>query len=58
MDKFIYTFNPEAKEKLLSAGFVLIKEDTANSVYIFLNNDTVNYALSEISYITSNSISF
>lgn len=56
--KFIYVFNKNSKDKLLKEGFVLLKEDTYNSVYIFNDNPSISYALADISFIRSDSLTF
>lgn len=38
---FIYVFSEQDKMKLLSEGYVLLKEDTANGMYVFaIDNGT------------------
>lgn len=56
--KFIYVFNKDSKELLVQAGFVLLKEDEHNSVYIFSNNPSLLFALKGISYIPSDKLTF
>ena len=56
--KFIYVFSVNEKEKLQKAGFTLLKEDSNGSVYIFGKNDSLTFALNDISYVESNTLTF
>lgn len=58
MEKFIYVFNTEARDKLLSYGFNMLKSDDKNSVYIFANQASMVFALSDTSYILSDTLTF
>jgi hypothetical protein len=58
MDAFIYVFNKDASELLTKEGYELVKADDRNSVYIFRNKAEMSFALSNISYLTSNTLSF
>ena len=58
MEKFIYVFNAEARDKLLSYGFHMLKSDEENSVYIFANQASMVFALSDTSYFLSNTLTF
>lgn len=65
MKKFIYVFNNEAKNKLLSLGYNLIKNDDNGHVYIF-NSENKSRTFSadimdgtiDVSYILSDSLTF
>lgn len=54
MEKFIYVFTKEARDKMQSAGCKLLKED--QGVYIFLNEGRLNFAELDVSYILSNNL--
>jgi hypothetical protein len=59
--KFIYVFDTEARDKLLANGFVLLKEDDGNQIYVFNAGDAGSTALFEIdniSFATSNTLTF
>lgn len=60
MDKFIYVFDTAAKVVLLQAGFLLLKADEKNSIYIFAFDDKLNFEEMSggFSYITSNTLTF
>lgn len=55
---FIYVFSSAAKDELLAAGFVLLKEDDDNSLYIFKADDALTFTLNDASYAMSDTLSF
>lgn len=42
--EFLYVFNEQDRDKLIQSGFVLMKSDEANSVYIFKTKDEVTFS--------------
>lgn len=58
MNKFIYVFNNEAKENLLSQGFVLLKENKEKSLYVFENKNQLIFDLSNTDFVYSNMLTF
>lgn len=56
--KFIYVFNKDDRDVLLKAGFTLLKEDTRNSIYVFGKSNSLTFALTEVSYIESDTLTF
>lgn len=56
--KFIYVFDESAKSKLLGAGFVLLKEDVDNSIYVFHFDGNLTFANEDVSYVLSDTLSF
>ena len=56
--KFIYVFSKKDKETLQKAGFILLKEDEKNDMYVFNRNDTLTFALADMSYLTSDTLTF
>lgn len=55
---FIYVFSSDARDKMLASGFVLLKEDTDNSVFIFKADSTLTFALGDASFVMSDTLSF
>ncbi len=55
---FIYVFSSAARDELLAAGFVLLKEDENNSLYIFKADGTLTFTLNDASYAMSDTLSF
>lgn len=61
MDKFIYVFDIKDADILIKAGYSLLRRDEINNIYIFVNEDRVNFNFSEnpdIKYTTNNILSF
>ena len=58
MEKFLYVFNKEARDRLLEANYTLLKSDEKNETYVFANQMDMTCALADISYIRSNTLSF
>lgn len=58
MEKFLYVFNPEARDELSSAGFKLLKSDTKNDVYVFVNRADMTFTLNDVSFVRSNTLIF
>lgn len=55
---FIYVFDNEAKEKLLSRGYKLIRSDEKSVVYVFENRDTLTFTEQEIQFVLSDVLTF
>ena len=60
MENFIYVFDSAARDMLLQAGFLLLKEDEQNSVYVFSNDSTLKFSetLSDHSHVLSDNLTF
>ncbi len=60
MEKFIYVFSDENRDRLLACGCTLLKSDTKNQRYVFANDGSALMfdALTSMSYIKSDSITF
>lgn len=60
MENFIYVFDSAARDMLLQAGFLLLKEDEQNSVYVFANDSTLKFSetLSDHSHVLSDNLTF
>lgn len=56
--KFIYVFNSKDKDTLESAGYKMLKADDKNSVYVFKAEDRLAFALSNVNFIPSNTLTF
>ncbi len=57
-EKFVYVFSKEARNKMIAAGYKLIKSDEKNKQYIFENNPVLTFSNLDISTIKSNMLSF
>lgn len=63
MDKLIYTYDEIIRDKLIESGYMLLKNDEENSIFIFVNNPNANeilanFALESKVLITSNILTF
>lgn len=58
MDKFIYVFNKEARDRLINQNLVLLKSDERNSIFVFETPKNFSVDFSEISFIFSNTLTF
>lgn len=58
MGKFIYVFTEDDKDKMLLAGFSLIRADSKNKMFVFENKNTMNFSLANIKYVLSDMLTF
>ena len=59
MGNFVYVFSQEDKQRLINAGYLLLKEDVKNNVYTFKATDTMRYALDTLDeYTVSDTLTF
>ena len=56
--KFIYVFSAEDRDKLVKAGFALLKEDINNSIYVFSKNHSLTFTLVDVSYVETDMLTF
>ena len=58
MEQFLYVFNKEARDRLLAANYTLLKSDEKNETYVFANQMDMTFAIADISFIRSNTLTF
>lgn len=58
MNKFIYVFSQSDRDKMLLNGFLLLKSDEQNKMYVFLNEGHSSPEGLDISYILSEKLTF
>lgn len=58
MEKFIYVFTENSRDRLLSKGYRLLKEDEANNIFIFANTDSMSFDLNGIIHLASDTLLF
>ena len=60
MGKFIYVFDPAARDTLAQAGFLLLKSDERNHMWRFAEDDTLHFDLerADFSMIRSDKLTF
>lgn len=58
-NKIIYVFNESDKQILIDNGFIMLKEDNENSVYMFAMNDMLIFDMGKLSeYMLSDTLTF
>ncbi len=61
---FIYVMSEKDKDKMLSLGYALVREDTRNSMWVFQNKDTTTFACEDeisgagIKFVLSSTLTF
>lgn len=59
---FIYVMSEQDKKKMLDLGYILVKEDIRNLMYVFQNKDIREFSnkgeLSGIKFVMSNTLTF
>lgn len=55
---FVYVFSKEARDTLLSNGFIPVKFDEQNNIFAFHNKEVLNFAFNELTYLLTNTITF
>ena len=58
MNKLIYVFSKADRDKMLLNGFLLLKSDEQNKMYVFLNEEHSSPEGLDISYILSDKLTF
>lgn len=60
MGKFIYVFDSAARDILAKAGFLLLKSDERNHMWVFAEDDSLNFDLerADFSMIRSDKLTF
>lgn len=56
MEKFIYAFTENARDKLLASGYTIINEN--NKYYVFENKPEMCFSLEPSEYVFSNILTF
>lgn len=47
LGRFIYVFSIKDRDSLLSRGYEVIKSDELNNVYVFENNNQLNFSFDD-----------
>ena len=60
MGKFIYVFDAAARDMLAQAGFLLLKSDERNHMWVFAEDESVRFDLerADFSMIRSDRLTF
>lgn len=57
-EKFIYVFDASSRDRLIENNYQLIKSDDAKNIFVFINNDSFEFALNNIPFVLSNTLTF
>lgn len=60
MEKFIYVFDTAARDVLAQAGFLLLKSDERNHMWVFAEDETVRFDLeaADFDMVRSDTLTF
>lgn len=58
MGLLIYVFKEEDKERLISLGYKMLREDNIKHIYIFASKEDRRSDLEGIEFVYSNTLSF
>jgi len=58
--KFIYVYHTASRDKLAQAGFLMVKADERNRIWVFARDSVPGYDLeqADFSYILSDTLTF
>lgn len=59
--KFIYVFDTDARDKLLSANYQLLKADEQQNIFVFENKETHTFAAGDaedFTFVLSDTLTF
>lgn len=57
-EKFIYVFDKETRDKLLTNGFTMIASYEKKDTYVFANQNATKFDFSSITFLPSNKLTF
>lgn len=58
MPKFIYVYGKDARDKLASLHYQLLKSDEGNDIYVFAQEDRVDFEKMDLRYTLSDMLTF
>lgn len=58
MKNFLYVFTERDRDVLLSMQFILLKADTKNHIYVFQNQECERFALNDMQFVMSDTLTF
>lgn len=58
MANFIYVTSIDARDRLLSHGYILLKSNEEKNIYVFENKPEYCFALSKHEYVLSDTLTF
>jgi hypothetical protein len=58
MERFIYVFTVNSRDRLLEKGYRLLQSDESNNIFIFANTDKMSFDLAGIIHLASDTLLF
>lgn len=58
MENFIYVFDENARDQLLSRGFEMLGQNNEKHIFVFLNTGNLNFEDEDIRYVLSDTLTF
>ncbi|WP_298652344.1 hypothetical protein [uncultured Eubacterium sp.] len=58
MENFIYVFDENARDQLLSRGCEMLGQNSEKHIFVFLNTGNLNFEYGDIRYVLSNTLTF
>ena len=56
--KFIYVFDNESRDLLMSKGYSMVKQDIVKNIYVFINKPEFNLSFEKTNYVMSDVLTF
>ena len=58
MENFIYVFDENARDQLLSRGSEMLGQNNEKHIFVFLNTGNLNFEDEDIRYVLSDTLTF
>jgi len=58
VQNFIYVFDVDARDTLLSMKYELLKSDDDKKIYVFVNKDRRDFSCAKTGYVLSDTLTF
>lgn len=58
MPKFIYVFGEKDRDQLISLGYELLKQDKAQNIFVFVNQEKQKFSKLELPYLVTDTLTF
>lgn len=58
MKKFIYVFSESDRDTLISQGYILLKADNTQKMYVFKNKEELCFSMNNETFILSDTLTF
>ena len=58
MENFIYVFDENARDQLLSRGCEMLGQNNEKNIFVFLNTGNLNFEDEDIRFVLSDTLTF